>query len=352
LIDEDFCCREHREKYLSSFRRAINQLPDLVVTPAAAVSEEPVPHTAPVAMAADPRVADFLPTAVTPGEGPDSIRSAAPDTMAACCAMELPRTSANWSVDLELEQRPAELLEPIALSASAVTPEAGLLAPTLSTSVAIAHGVPSLEDAGLAAVDENGVAGESAPCACAELQSAAPFSLVMPSYSGWMSGAPCLDLADAAGLVLLCGQVECAAVAASEIALAHEYHLPSFTVSTESMQLDQADADAMSVPESAPALAMSSLPIGHISSQPASSPVMIRPTIGLSSPGSPAQLSVPALSSGPNRQPSLAPEAAIPDGQAANPAAGPISHEAVRPSFWSSVRIKNWRLRITFAKPA
>jgi len=351
LIDEDFCCREHREKYLSSFRRAINQLPDLVVTPAAttstpaaSITEEPVPHASPVAVAADPRVADFLPTAVSPGEGPDSIRSAAPDTMAACSAIELPRTSANWSADLELEQRPAELLEPIALSASAVTPEAGLLAPTLATSVAIAHGVPSLEDAGLAAVNENGVAGESAPCACAELHSAAPVPLVMPSYSGSMSGAPCLDLADAAGLVLLCGQLECAAVASSEIALAHECYLPSFTVSTESMQLDQADADAMSVPESAPALAMSS--------QPASSPVMIRPTIGLSSPGSPAQLSVPALSSGTNTQPSLAPEAGILDGQAANPAAGPISHEAVRPSFWSSVRIKNWRLRITFAKPA
>jgi hypothetical protein len=79
---------------------------------------------------------------------------------------------------------------------------------------------------------------------------------------------------------------------------------------------------------------------------------MIRPTIGLSSPGSPAQLSVPALSSGTNTQPSLAPEAGIPGSQAANPAAGPHSHEAVRPSFWSSVRIKNWRLRITFAKPA
>ncbi len=360
LIDEDFCCREHREKYLSSFRRALNQLPDLVVTPAAAtiptpaasVSEEPVPPASPVAVAADPRVADFLPTAVTPGEGPDSIRSAAPDTMAACCAIELPRTSANWSVDLDTEQRPAEVLEPIAVSALAIAPEVGLFAPMLATSVAIAHGVPSLEDAGLAAVNEYGVAGESAPCACAELYSPAPVPLVMPSYSVSMPGAPSLSLADAADLALLCGQVECAVVAASEIALAHEFHFPSFTVSTESMQLDQADADTMSVPESAPALAISWRPVGHTSSQPASSPVMIRPTIGLSSPGSPAQLSVPALSSGTNTQPSLAPEAGIPDGQAANPAAGPHSHEAVRPSFWSSVRIKNWRLRITFAKPA
>jgi hypothetical protein len=167
-----------------------------------------------------------------------------------------------------------------------------------------------------------------------------------------MPGAPSLMLADAAEIELLCGQLESAAVAAPEIALAHECHVPLFMASRESMQLDEADADAMAVPELAPALAMSSSPVGHTSSQTANSPVMIRPALGLSSPGSPAQLSVPALSSRTDAQPSLAPESGIPDGQAANPAASPRSHEAVRPTFWSSVRIKNWRLRITFAKPA
>src|SRR6266436_7108677 len=27
LFDEDFCCREHRDKYFSSFRKALNRLP-------------------------------------------------------------------------------------------------------------------------------------------------------------------------------------------------------------------------------------------------------------------------------------------------------------------------------------
>jgi hypothetical protein len=38
--------------------------------------------------------------------------------------------------------------------------------------------------------------------------------------------------------------------------------------------------------------------------------------------------------------------------EARNSAAEPHSGEHVRPVFGNSVRIKNWRLRITFAKPA
>jgi hypothetical protein len=42
----------------------------------------------------------------------------------------------------------------------------------------------------------------------------------------------------------------------------------------------------------------------------------------------------------------------IPQAPAANQAAEPHTHAPLRPWFGSSVRIKNWRLRITFAKPA
>jgi hypothetical protein len=358
LIDEDFCCREHREKYFASFRKSLTQLPDLetpvvaagdaiTTAPAASISEEPASHTSLVSEPADPRMADFLPASVAPCGGPGSSRSAGPDALAACRAIEMPQAAASWFATLEHEHRPAELVEPIAISAAAIAPEVRLLAPTLVTAVAIVPSAPSLQGAGLAAGGENGVPGEAAPCARAEISGAA-VRLVMPSYSGSLTGVPSLMLADAAELALLCQQPECAAVAATEIALAHEYHVPVFAASSKSMQLDEADAEAMAVPELAPALAMSSSPVGYPSSHTANSPVMIRPALGLASPGSPAQLTVPALSA----QPSLAPEAGIPGGQAANPAAGPRSHEAVRPSFWSSVRIKNWRLRITFAKPA
>jgi hypothetical protein len=39
LFDEDFCCREHRDKYFSSFRRSLNRLPALDIPPAAPVAE-------------------------------------------------------------------------------------------------------------------------------------------------------------------------------------------------------------------------------------------------------------------------------------------------------------------------
>ena len=361
MIDEDFCCRDHREKYFLSFRKAITQLPDLeipVVTAAAtsapgdSVSESLASATLPDSQPPDPRVADFMLTAVGIGEGPESSRLAEPHALAACRAIEIPGAAATWIAALEHEQRPAELVEPIGISAAAIVPDTRLLAPMLATSVAIAPGVASLHGAGLAADDENGVPGEAAPCARAEMTSPAALRLVMPLHSGSMPGAAMPIQADFAELGLLCGQVDCATVAASEIALAQECHVPVFTASRESMQLDEADADAMAVPELAPALVMSSSPVGHTSSQTANSPIMIRPSLGLSSPGSPAQLSVPAMSSRTDAQPSLAPEAGVPDGQAANSAVGPRSHEAVRPTFWSSVRIKNWRLRITFAKPA
>src|SRR5712671_6301857 len=39
LFDEDFCCREHRDKYFSSFRRSLNRLPALDIAPAAPLAE-------------------------------------------------------------------------------------------------------------------------------------------------------------------------------------------------------------------------------------------------------------------------------------------------------------------------
>jgi hypothetical protein len=63
---------------------------------------------------------------------------------------------------------------------------------------------------------------------------------------------------------------------------------------------------------------------------------------------------VPALSSAVEPQPQLAPELATDfmGSNAADSAAVPHSHEPLRLTFGNLVRIKNWRLRITFAKPA
>jgi hypothetical protein len=158
-------------------------------------------------------------------------------------------------------------------------------------------------------------------------------------------------LADAADLPLFCWELETMVAMAPPIALAHKCYAPVFAPTSESMQCDEA-VHAMAAPEMAPALALRSDPVDQASSWPASPPVMLRPALQLSSAGLPSRVSVPALFSNTEAQPSLAPEACISEGDAANPAAGPHSHEPVHPTFWSSARIKNWRLRITFAKPA
>jgi hypothetical protein len=79
---------------------------------------------------------------------------------------------------------------------------------------------------------------------------------------------------------------------------------------------------------------------------------MMPPALAFSSAASP--LSAPGLASTIEGQPSLAPElmADIPQSPAANQPAQPRALAPLRQLFGSSVRIKNWRLRITFAKPA
>src|SRR5438046_7430100 len=42
LFDEDFCCREHRDKYFSSFRKGLNRLPELLEIPPVAPTAQSV----------------------------------------------------------------------------------------------------------------------------------------------------------------------------------------------------------------------------------------------------------------------------------------------------------------------
>src|SRR6266478_6056465 len=62
LFDEDFCCRDHRDKYFSSFRKSLNRLPALL-TPVAGPEQPPsLPVSQPVFSADVPKM-----LAETPG---------------------------------------------------------------------------------------------------------------------------------------------------------------------------------------------------------------------------------------------------------------------------------------------
>jgi hypothetical protein len=98
-------------------------------------------------------------------------------------------------------------------------------------------------------------------------------------------------------------------------------------------------------------MALSSVPVDRPIRGQGNLPVMMPPTLELSSARSGDS---PALSSTVELQPQLAPERATDfvDGDAVDSTAAPRSHEPLKLTFANLVKIKNWRLRITFAKPA
>jgi hypothetical protein len=98
---------------------------------------------------------------------------------------------------------------------------------------------------------------------------------------------------------------------------------------------------------------MSSAPVDRPALLPACAAQMMPPALALSSARSSATAPL-SLASTIEGQPNLSPEhmADIPQSPAANQTAEPHAHAPLRHLFGSSVRIKNWRLRITFAKPA
>ncbi|MCU1275994.1 MAG: hypothetical protein JWO48_3425 [Bryobacterales bacterium] len=162
LFDEDFCSREHREKYLASFRKALTQLPDtkspvapeplfpqpppppassqetvqsvvraaprapevqtVTVSYLAAepTPEAPLPSVA-AAAPADPAAADFVQTPLA-GASVSSPPCAIPNSaFAACNALSTPGTQSAWSAALEPESGMADFVEAIP-TPSAATP--------------------------------------------------------------------------------------------------------------------------------------------------------------------------------------------------------------------------------------
>lgn len=475
LFDEDFCCRDHRDKYHSSFRKGLTRLPPDEIPeaastskPSVAVLEQPVSQACPEPPPADPRTADFLPIAAEPAAAVESYRTAGHDVFGALLAIRIPRVDLNWSTALEvnewpaefagpaeiaaaasapdplplattpitpdvfpvkgivgisraevswsaaleieqrpaelaepveivaapsaleplpfapahvvigisraetiwttalgIEQRPAELAEPvdIAVAAAAIEPfpfSVTPVPPVLETGI----GAIQLETAGLFAADaiqetpaDAFLSGRVEPLPTASVP------LEMPLLAASVAGPTSALLADPAELALLCRQLISTPEPVSAVALPCEFTAPEFTASRENMRCDDVgefdleprqDAVDSTDPEMAPALVFNSAPVASASSRPASASAMLRPALELASGNAIAQLSVPGHFAGPETEPSLAPElmAGISHQKAANPAAGPHSHAELQPAFWSSARIKNWRLRITFAKPA
>jgi len=416
LFDEDFCCREHRDKYLSSFRKALTSLPDapgfsrvedsvpqitlLIDGPLASaalddISEEPVEASLqevsakivveePIAVASaesiasDPRMADFLQIAIVPAVASDLCRAAAADAFPACRAIEIPSSEVIWNAAFETEERPAELMDSVQFNSVAVLAPMNvpLSAPRLSSAIEMGSAAILSEIAGPAGSDENATAsGYNSPWTYAEPMAPAPVALSLPALNASVDTAALLPIEEHAEIALLPHQIESAPVLACEIALAHETHLPTFAPPREDMHVDgghDSTLDPTSVywgelysdptpvsaaaslpgPEIAPALALSSTPVDRPALLPGCSAEMMPANFEIAASHAveaPAQFGVPELSSISDAQPGLAD---ISQGEAAKSAAGPRSHEPLKPSFGSSVRIKNWRLRITFAKPA
>jgi hypothetical protein len=300
LFDEDFCCREHRDKYIASFRKSLTRLPADLAEP------DPEPGT---------RLADFREIEIRPAPVPAAHRTPEAKTLVASGAVEIPASKPGACGSLAAEERPAALVEMVHSAARA--------------SSAVPLDQPAARPVG-------------------------------PRFEPAYDGSALLPTTEFAESALECRQLQSAPVAASEVAARHAFEFPLFQPSQGAMQLD---------PEPEPAADPVTIDAGELSAQstaagagpaslsvpaPADCPQPFAACASGAPAGQPAQISVPALASGIGAQPGLAPEmvSGISHEQAANSVAAPHTHGALRPSFWSSVRIKNWKLRITFAKPA
>ena len=399
LFDEDFCCRDHREKYFASFRKAISRLP-VFETPApsepspAAEASSVTPREIPAEAAPcasepdDPPIAEFLEIPVTLYSVESAPRSAREEVFSASRLLETPDWQTDWGMSLEGEEGFYDPSEP----APGIVPPAGVADPVEFTiSRADVLELDASADAVLEAVELEAwsefyaSAGEMAakdlgPLACLAI------GLALPSLT-LASEPTVLPEGEASELRLKARHLISAPVMLSELPLEFGTCLPRFAASAEPLQSEaelesipdqnepesipdqmafpwsREDADAGPAPagegstrpqepEIAPAIVLASAPVDSASSSPSNLSQAIPPAFELASEpagDSAGPLSAPTLPAV-DAEPGIEPEPA-PD-QAANPPAAPRSHEPLRPSFGSSVRIKNWRLKITFAKPA
>jgi hypothetical protein len=384
LFDEDFCCREHRDKYFSSFRKGVRRLPDILgfpETPApdtasAAPDEIPAypaeigesgiaPVTAEILLSDAPRMADFLPVMLTACCGTGLLPAVVSGELQRG-GLQIPAVETDTQAEMPVARESIAAPDPadnhstlimignVFVGRSAGNPVAGTRLP-----------LPSLETADQTTKEPGRAAANYAPLTkrCAQIDVPPP-SLALPSLHQAAAETPALPEAAETELNLHCRQLVSSPVAAPQVQLACAIALPSLTASGESMSTElEAEEFVEQTPEAsamAPPAPMYSMPLDRpIPASP--SPASMDPVLQLNLPsgadtGSAAPLNlvasasslepgVPAGASGVNQVPTSLSEAR-------NSAAGPHSGEHVRPVFGNSVRIKNWRLRITFAKPA
>jgi hypothetical protein len=251
--------------------------------------------------------------------------------------VEIPNSEIAWSAVLEFEERPADL----------TAPSAGTL----------------------------GILEPAPPCTPAmfdEPISPAPAQLSITPVAvsaGTLALAP-TSAHEYAELPLFCEEVRSAPVPCSEIAPVHETQIPAFSPASDTLQGDDKQAtdatepywgELYSDPEPAgdfgsslavaPEMSWTSVPVDRPVLAQGNLPVLMAPSLELASSRSG---NVSPLSPAVELQPQLAPERATDfvDSDAVDSAAAPRSHEPLKLTFGNLVKIKNWRLRITFAKPA
>ena len=454
LFDEDFCCKDHREKYFSSFRKGITLLPDLDLPPLKVTQEtnledadtetmaerrleaveetvelpapaiaivaeeepevlaiaeeetepEPVHETRrpllevlaktlepaivearPEAVAtveaaleedaaepgvATPLAADFLHLHVAPTGAADCYFMVEENSFSACNGPAIPDVEVFCDAMFDPEECLAHLVTPADMasgaSGRAATPEppaAMALSPSFSGWDYATPSQPALEAGELIEDVEIFVPGaasrEMLRFAGGQALALPTESLRVPAFQAVITGAAQPAVAEPAGFEIECQQMESGPLMFSDMAPVLEMHRPAFQVSAVAMQLDEElkraieppkkEAARLAEPEIARPAAMSAAPISHAVSNASFQPPMP------AAPARPeAQLSVPAMSPKTDAAPSVASEA-VPDpprGAAAEQPPSAHSSDPVQPAIQSSVRIKNWRLKITFAKPA
>ncbi len=327
--------------------------------------------------AVTPPAADFLHLDVTPFGASDCYFMIAEDTFPACTGPAIPDVEVFCDAEFDPEERLASLLDPADLvAAGSVSSNAGWTATKPMTHAparltppsfrAWSDGTPSVPALEVAEIIEGAeivVAGhislEMARSAARQPMSLPQVPLELLAFHTSAGDAAQPQVAEPMQLALLVQEIESAPLVFSDMALAPQIHTPLFQVPAVAMQLDEdlkraieppkTEAVRMAEPEIARPAAMSAAPVSR-----AVTSTTFRPATMPASVRAEAQLNVPAMSSKTNAEPRLASEV-VPDiapGTAGEQRPAADTSQPVQPAIENSARIKNWRLKITFAKPA
>jgi hypothetical protein len=387
LFDEDFCCREHRDKYFSSFRKAVRRLPDILGFPetpvpdaaGAAPDEIPAypagigepgiaPVTAEILLSDAPLMADFLPVTLTASCGAGLLPAVVSGGLHRG-GLQIPGVETDTHAEMPVADESITALDPADTGSTLIMIGNVFVgksaANTPLTSVRLP--LPSLESADPTTLEQGRAAANYAPLtkACAPIDVPRP-SLTLPAFHPVPTETPALPEAAETELNLHCRQLVSTPFGAPQFQLAHAVAVPSLAASSESMSTELEAEDFVEQAPDASVMA----PPALLHSTPLDRPVplsLLSPAVSMDPV---MQLNLPSGADSSSTAPlnlvarASTLEPAVPAGasemtqvpaslsEARNSAAEPHSGEHVRPVFGNSVRIKNWRLRITFAKPA